>query len=131
MSAATSIVSRLSLALSALILAGGGVVHGLAFPKASNVVAHSDLKPLFAAVFNGLWLSDSATSIALALGLCGLFCRKRRRLQMFLLTIAGVSAMGLLNGCGESPKSGETSAVMVTATSGTLQHATRLLVVAQ
>jgi len=99
--------------------AGGVAQSTLTISQTSTTAAvHGGAYPLF-------------SSTALALGLCGLFCRKRRRLQMFLLTIAGVSAMGLLNGCGESPKSGETSAVMVTATSGTLQHATRLLVVAQ
>jgi len=67
MSAINNTVSRVSLAGSALILAGGGIVHGLAYTKASNVVAHSDLEPLFATAFNALWLADSATSIVMAM----------------------------------------------------------------
>jgi hypothetical protein len=66
MSAVNNTVSRLSLAVSALIMAAGGIAHGLAFMNASNVVAHSDLKPFFAAAFKGLWLADSATSIVMA-----------------------------------------------------------------
>ena len=60
-------VSRVSLVVSALILAGGGIVHGLAFTKANNVLAHSDLKPFYATAFNALWLADSATSIVMAI----------------------------------------------------------------
>jgi hypothetical protein len=67
MSAMSNTVSRLSLAVSALILAAGGIVHGLHFTNASNVVAHSDLKPFFATAFNALWLADSATSIVMAI----------------------------------------------------------------
>jgi hypothetical protein len=66
MSAINNTASRLSLAVSALVLAAGGIVHGLAFTNASKVVAHSNLKPFFAAAFNGLWLADSATSIVMA-----------------------------------------------------------------
>jgi hypothetical protein len=60
-------VSRISLAVSALILAAGGVVHGLSYTKASDLVAQSNLKPLLAAIFNALWLTDSATAFVMAL----------------------------------------------------------------
>jgi hypothetical protein len=75
MSAINNAVSRVSLAVSALVLAAGGIVHGLAFTKASNVVAHSDLKTLFATAFNALWLADSATSIVMAMVFAALAAR--------------------------------------------------------
>lgn len=67
MSAGTNKVFRASLAVAALILAAGGLVHGLNYTKASGVVGHSDLNPFFASAFNALWLCDSATSIVMAL----------------------------------------------------------------
>ena len=72
MSATNNTVSRASLAVSALILAAGGIVHGLAFTKADNVVAHSDLKPFYATAFNALWLADSVTSIVMAISFAAL-----------------------------------------------------------
>jgi hypothetical protein len=59
--------SRILLALTSLCLAAGGAVHALAFSKAATVAEHSNLPLFFSAAFKGLWLSDSATSIALAL----------------------------------------------------------------
>jgi hypothetical protein len=58
---------RLLLAFSSLCLAAGGAVHALAFQKAATVAAHSTLPPFFSAAFQGLWLCDSITSVALAL----------------------------------------------------------------
>ena len=58
---------RLLLAFSSLCLAAGGAVHALAFPKAATVSEHSTLPQFFSAAFNGLWLCDSITSVALAL----------------------------------------------------------------
>ncbi len=74
MNASTNRLSRLSLAFSALLLVAGGVVHALSFPKASGVAAHG-LNMFYASAFNGLWLSDSATSIALALAFASLAAR--------------------------------------------------------
>lgn len=58
---------RFLLAFSSLCLAAGGAVHALAFPKAATVAEHSTLPPFFSAAFQGLWLCDSITSVALAL----------------------------------------------------------------
>jgi hypothetical protein len=63
------IASRLLLVLSALDLAGGAVIHAMAFRKASVVAAHSTLPAFFTAAFKGLWLCDSITSLGLALAL--------------------------------------------------------------
>jgi hypothetical protein len=63
------IASRLLLALSALILAGGAVIHALAYPKAAVIADHSTLPAFLSAAFKGLWLCDSLTSIGLALPL--------------------------------------------------------------
>ncbi len=59
--------SRLLIAFSALCLLAGSAVHGLAFPKASDTVAQSNLPPFFVGALKGLWLSDSATLFTLAL----------------------------------------------------------------
>jgi hypothetical protein len=58
---------RFLLAFSSLCLAAGGVIHALAFPKASTVADHSTLPPLFLAAFKALWLFDSINSVAFAL----------------------------------------------------------------
>ncbi len=67
MSTMNNTVFRVSLAVAALLLAGGGLVHGLSYTKASTVVAHSDLNPFFGSAFNALWLAYSATSLVMAL----------------------------------------------------------------
>jgi hypothetical protein len=61
----------------------------------------------------------------------GFFGWKKRRLQLLLLVIPSVLALGLLNGCGGGVSGGGaapiqpvTSTVTVTATSGSLQHST-------
>lgn len=74
MNVSTNRLPRLSLAFSALLLGAGGVVHALSFPKAGAVAAHG-LNMFYAAAFNGLWLSDSATSIVLALAFASLALR--------------------------------------------------------
>lgn len=63
------IASRLLLGMSALDLAGGAVIHAMAFRKAAVIADHSTLPAFFAAAFKGLWLCDSITSIGLALAL--------------------------------------------------------------
>jgi hypothetical protein len=96
MSAINNTVSRLSLAVSALVLAAGGIVHGLHFTNASNVVAHSDLKPFFATAFNALWLADSATSIVMAIVFAALAARPgwaTRPLVVILALVPIVSAV--------------------------------------
>ena len=61
--------SRTLLVLAALLLAGGGIVHALAFRKALIVIAGSNLPAFYANACKGLWLSDATTLIAV-----GLFC---------------------------------------------------------
>ena len=67
MSAAVRFAPRLLLAFSSLCLAAGGAVHALAFPKAATMAEHSTLPAFLSAAFKGLWLSNSAASVALAL----------------------------------------------------------------
>jgi hypothetical protein len=57
---------RLLLAVSSLILAAGGAVHALAFPKAAMVAEHSTLPTFFSAAFKGLWLGDSMQTRGIA-----------------------------------------------------------------
>jgi hypothetical protein len=57
---------RLLLALSALVLFAGGLVHARAFGKALSALAAVSLPPFYANSFKALWLIDSATLIALA-----------------------------------------------------------------
>jgi len=61
------IVSRCFLAVSALLLAGGGLAHALAYVRASTVVERSTMPKFFIAAFKGLWMGDASSSIALAL----------------------------------------------------------------
>jgi hypothetical protein len=59
-------LSRFLLALSALILLAGGLIHGAAFKKMVPAVDASNLPPFYANALKGLWLIDSATLIILA-----------------------------------------------------------------
>jgi hypothetical protein len=58
--------SRALFALSALIMAAGGILHALAFRTAAPVIAHADLPPFFAAAYRALWWSDSTCSLVMA-----------------------------------------------------------------
>ena len=63
----------------------------------------------------------------LAVALCCLGWKKRRRLQMFLLLAVSVAGLGLLNGCGSTSSSTTqpiTWTITVNATSGPLTHST-------
>jgi hypothetical protein len=84
---------RLLLAFSSLCLAFGGAVHALAFPKAAIVADHSTLPAFFSAAFKGLWLSDSITSVALALafGSIAAFPRMASRSLVVLLALAPIA----------------------------------------
>jgi hypothetical protein len=57
---------RLLLALSALILALGGLMHSRAFDGAVTAVASSDLPAFYGRALQALWLIDSATLLTLA-----------------------------------------------------------------
>ena len=58
---------RFLLALAALILAGGALLHASAFHKVTAALAASNLVPFAAGSLKGLWLADSATCLLLAL----------------------------------------------------------------
>ena len=58
--------ARLLLLVAAALLLIGGVVHAAAFGGAASVLSTVSLPRFYAASFKGLWLSDSATLISLA-----------------------------------------------------------------
>jgi hypothetical protein len=58
--------SRLLLALSAAILAVGGLMHASAFDRTLSALAASNLDAFYANSLEALWLIDSATLLALA-----------------------------------------------------------------
>jgi hypothetical protein len=55
------------LAASAVMLALGGLMHAMAYRKAAEAVASSNLLGFYGNALKGLWLIDSATLIVLAL----------------------------------------------------------------
>jgi uncharacterized membrane protein YdbT with pleckstrin-like domain len=85
--------ARVLLALSALCLAAGGVVHSMAYPKAAVVVDHSTLAAFFAAAFKGLWLCDSANSLwlAIVLGAIAAWPRVAARALVVILGLGPVA----------------------------------------
>jgi hypothetical protein len=60
-------LARTMLALSAIGLAAGSAMHAFAFHAAQAAADRSSLPLFFRSAFKGLWLSDSGTSLALAL----------------------------------------------------------------
>lgn len=58
--------SRLLLAVSAVILLAGGLMHARAFDRTVAAVAASNLVPFYGSSLKALWLIDSATLITLA-----------------------------------------------------------------
>ena len=81
-------VSRWLLILSAAILAIGGSIHGLAYPKASTVADQSTLPPFFQEALKGLWLSDSLSSLTLALALACIAANPRLAATRLVLLLA-------------------------------------------
>ena len=79
---------------------------------ATAAAAHHDSRPLF-------------PGSVLAVAVCCIGWKKRRRLPMLVLLAVSVAALSLLSGCGgaSAPQS-VTSTVTVTATSGSLSHTT-------
>ncbi len=57
---------RVLLALSAVILIAGGLMHARAFDKTLSALAASNLDAFYANSLNALWLIDSATLMTLA-----------------------------------------------------------------
>ncbi len=60
-------LSRILLAISAVIFALGTWIHTSAFGRMSDAVAKSDLPAFLAQGFRTLWLMDSSVQISLAL----------------------------------------------------------------
>ena len=57
---------RALLTLSAVLSAVGGVMHGVAFPKARAAYDASNVAVFFGDSAKGLWIADSATLLLLA-----------------------------------------------------------------
>jgi hypothetical protein len=87
-------LSNWLLVLSAAILAAGGSLHGLAYPKASTIADHSSLPPFFQEAFKGLWLGDSLSSLTLALVLASIAAKPRLAAAplVLLLTLIPLTA---------------------------------------
>lgn len=81
-------ISRLLLGATALLLAAGGTLHAMAYPKARSIADHSDLAPFAAAAFKGLWLSDSVTSGAFAAVFLLAACYPRWAARPLLVVLA-------------------------------------------
>lgn len=86
------VTSRPLLALSAIILAMGAAVHALAYAKASAVADHSMLPGFFAMAFKGLWLSDSVSSLMLAVLLAAIAARPQLAAKP-LVVLVGVGPL--------------------------------------
>lgn len=72
-------LSRALLALAALILIGGSLLHASAFGKlAAGVAAAPDLKPVLGNALKGLWLADSTTLISVGIMLIYLVVQPAR-----------------------------------------------------
>jgi hypothetical protein len=56
-------LSRLLLGAAALCMLAGGAFHGIAFIKVAPIIDASNLSAHNAAIFKGLWLSDSAAVV--------------------------------------------------------------------
>jgi len=67
----------------------------------------------------------------LALALCLIGWRKRRGMRLLLLLLVSACGIGMLSGCGSSPKSPTMATVTITATSGSLQQTATLAVTVQ
>jgi hypothetical protein len=80
--------ARWLLALSALVLAAGGSIHGFAYPKAAAVAEHSMLPPFYQTALKGLWLSDSLSSLLLALVLASIATKPQLAAKPLLLLLA-------------------------------------------
>jgi hypothetical protein len=60
-------LSRILLALSALILVAASFIHASAYKKMTVALAASNLPPFYAQCLKGLWLIDAATLLLIAI----------------------------------------------------------------
>ena len=81
-------IARWLLVLSAVMLAAGASMHGLAYRKVSAIAEQSTLPSLFQAAFKGLWLGESISSLALALLLVCIAANPRLAATPLILLLA-------------------------------------------
>jgi hypothetical protein len=103
------------------LLEGGSATTALSVAgSATRAAVQQNSRPLFPGAM-------------LAIALCSLGFRKRRRLFMVLLLAVGFAGLGMLSGCISTNKTatGTSTAVTVTATSGSTTTSTTLTVVVE
>lgn len=88
MSLRSQTTSRSLLVLSAIILAAGAIMHGIAYRKASAIVEQSTLSSFFQAAFKGLWLGESLGFLTLALALACIATSPRLAATPLVLILA-------------------------------------------
>ena len=87
-----SLVSRLLLALAALVLAAGGLMHARAFDKTLAALAASNLESFYASSLKALWLIDSATLLTLAVVFTTIAVRPSLASRLVVVLLALVPA---------------------------------------
>lgn len=86
------IFPRLLLALSALIMAAGGLLHARAFDKTVAAVANSNLATFYANSLKALWLIDSATLLTLAVVFGLIAARPSLATRLVIIVLAVIPA---------------------------------------
>jgi hypothetical protein len=91
-------VKRLLLALPAALLAAGGAMHLMAFPKAAAAVAASNLPAFFGSSLKALWVMDSCGMFVLSAVCVTLIFRPESasRTIVVLLSLIPLSTAALL-----------------------------------
>jgi hypothetical protein len=83
---------RVLLAIAALILAVGGVLHAMAFPKALNALGGAVMPEFYANSFRSLWLIDSAALFSLAIILALLAARPAMATRWIVVLLSLIPA---------------------------------------
>lgn len=104
-------VIRVLAAVAALVLVGTAVLHAVAgYPRVSQALAATNLKPSVVTVLRGFWISSSVHwVIAAVIGVVAAFGAKERYRAMILLLVAlvpGIDAVITLFGLGLFPGNG-------------------------
>lgn len=84
---------RVLLALSAVILGAGGVMHGLAFGELLGALSAAGLNRFYAQSFKVLWLSDSVVLLVLAAVFAYLAIRPEAARGAVVMLLAVIPAM--------------------------------------
>jgi hypothetical protein len=85
-------ISRLVLALCALLLLLGAFAHARAFRGVSAAIDHANLRTIYAEDFKTLWLADSTTLATVALFFALLALRPLASRRALLLIVALIPA---------------------------------------